>query len=212
MVIIAFLVATAIFFVSAQSDKLSHSPPGELPDPGITPRNPFYFVDTITENFLLFLYAKPHLKARVAFRIAKEKLSEVTLLEANFEQASFASEQINRRAAEKSRATYDTYLNIAYRSALASDRAFLDKTQVKFEYETLDALLSGGAPGQTVFSGDSIRTVWKERFQTEIAEARTSIADFFRAQIQKIKGMTATFLKRKTNEAIDDLLNATSSQ
>lgn len=210
VIIIAFLIATAIFFMSTQEGKLSPSPAGQLPDPGITPRNPFYFVDIITENFLLFLYSKPNLKAPAAFRLAKEKLAEVKLLEEHFEQASYASEQINKRAAEKSQELYNKYLDLAYKNALLSTPTSIEKTDITYSFESLDLLLSKGS-AQPESPTQAIINAVGDRIKNKMSEIKIATLSFFKEQIQKIKSVAASFLKRKTNEAIDDLFNATSS-
>jgi len=47
-----------------------------LPNPGLTPDHPLYFLDTLGENIGLFLTRSPEGKAEKAFSYAEEKLAE----------------------------------------------------------------------------------------------------------------------------------------
>ncbi|HLD96216.1 MAG TPA: DUF5667 domain-containing protein [Patescibacteria group bacterium] len=49
----------------------------DLPNPGITPDSPFYFLDTLGEQIELFLSFSPTAKAERATQIAAEKAAEV---------------------------------------------------------------------------------------------------------------------------------------
>ena len=48
-----------------------------MPEPGLTPDSPLYFLDTLTENLALALTRQPEKKAEKAFFFAEEKLAEV---------------------------------------------------------------------------------------------------------------------------------------
>ena len=48
----------------------------ELPNPGITPDSPFYFLDNWGKNIGLFFAFGPEAKARKALEYAEERLAE----------------------------------------------------------------------------------------------------------------------------------------
>ena len=56
----------------------------ELPNPGLTPDSPFYFLDTFGEKISLFFTFDIVKKAEKAFQYTEEKLAEVkAMAEAN---------------------------------------------------------------------------------------------------------------------------------
>ena len=54
----------------------------ELPDPGITPDSPFYFLDNWGKEIGLFFTFGPEAKARKALRYAEERLAEAQVMAA----------------------------------------------------------------------------------------------------------------------------------
>jgi hypothetical protein len=69
--LIGCLLITSLFVggaVYAQND--------ELPNPGITPDNPFYFMDKFGKNFMMFFTFGAEAKAKRALRYAEERLAE----------------------------------------------------------------------------------------------------------------------------------------
>jgi hypothetical protein len=72
MFLISCLLVTTLFCSSAvfaQDD--------ELPDPGITPDSPFYFLDKLGKNISMFFTFGEEAKANKALRYAEERLAEV---------------------------------------------------------------------------------------------------------------------------------------
>jgi hypothetical protein len=68
-----------------------------LPDSGLTPDNPFYFLDTLSENISLALTRGPEAKAKKAFSHAEEKLAE----------AKDMTEKGNQKATDKATKQHD---------------------------------------------------------------------------------------------------------
>jgi hypothetical protein len=56
----------------------------ELPDPGITPDSPFYFLDTWGKNISLFFTFGDEAKAEKALRYAEERLSEAQAMASKY--------------------------------------------------------------------------------------------------------------------------------
>lgn len=70
-----------------------------LPEPGLTPDSPLYFLDTLGENVGLALARSPENKAKKAFSHAEEKLAE----------AKNMAEKGKAKAAEKATKKHDEY-------------------------------------------------------------------------------------------------------
>ncbi|MDI6903845.1 MAG: DUF5667 domain-containing protein [Methanocellales archaeon] len=75
----------------------------ELPNPGLTPDSPFYFLDTLGEKIVMFFTFGAEKKAERAFKIAEEKLAEVTAM----------AQKGKAEALEKASKKYEEYLGIA---------------------------------------------------------------------------------------------------
>jgi len=86
-------------------------------------------------------------------------------------QASYASEQINRRAAEKSQSLYNKYLDIAYKNALFSEPTSIEKSELTYDYTVLDMLLS---TGESKMPTDVIEETITEKIKTEIQKIKNS--------------------------------------
>jgi len=72
LILLSCVVVTSLLFSGtayAQGDE-------ELPNPGITPDSPFYFLDTWGKGIGLFLAFGPEAKARKALEYAEERLAE----------------------------------------------------------------------------------------------------------------------------------------
>lgn len=87
-VVLIFSVAVG---VSAQTED-------ELPNPGITPNNPLYFIKTLSEDISLFFAFSPEAKTRRATAISNTKAAEIkAMAEAgNTEAAERATERYGR--------------------------------------------------------------------------------------------------------------------
>jgi len=78
----------------------------QLPDPGITPDSPFYFLDNLGKNMGLFLAFGPEAKAQKAVEYAGERLAEAQAMAAKgkangVEQAANGYDKFVAMAAEK---------------------------------------------------------------------------------------------------------------
>lgn len=87
-----------------------------LPNPGLTPDSPLYFLDTLEENLGLALTRFPETKAKKAFAYAEEKLAEAE------EMAGKGKE----KAVEKATKQHDAYVakaveNLGKAKALGKD-------------------------------------------------------------------------------------------
>lgn len=109
----------------------------KLPNPGITPDNPFYFLDTLGENIGLFFARSSDSKAKKALSYAEEKLAE----------AKDMVEKGKEKATENAANHYDGYIEKAANSlskakALGKD---VDELATKVAEATLkhEAVLSG---------------------------------------------------------------------
>ncbi len=110
--LIVVVFAIAGFFYAAQSNKLAPLQEGQLPDPGIPPSSPFYFMDTITEKTILFFAFDNEKKASLAQRFAQEKLAESKLYE-NKEYGSYTDEQVALKSMKLAQQKYLYYLDLA---------------------------------------------------------------------------------------------------
>lgn len=72
-----------------------------LPNPGLTPDSPLYFLDTLGENIGLFLSRSLEAKAKKSFNYAEEKLAE----------AEDMAEKGNEEAAEEATGKHENYLD-----------------------------------------------------------------------------------------------------
>jgi len=75
---------------------------GQLPEPGITPDSPFYFIDTISENIGMFFTFGPEAKARKALQYAEERLAEANIM----------AERNQLQAMEQATHGYDTFMRM----------------------------------------------------------------------------------------------------
>lgn len=106
-----FLLLVGVFIVS-QSNKFSYLPEGQIPEPGLTPRSPFYVTDIVTENALLFLAFDDKYRSYLALRFANEKLAEIIYL--NERRSGFYSGEVaTERAIQKAQEYRNFYLNIS---------------------------------------------------------------------------------------------------
>ena len=71
LILISSLIVTSLLLSGT-----AYAQGEELPDPGITPDSPFYFLDTWGKNIGLFFAFGPEAKARKALEYAEERLAE----------------------------------------------------------------------------------------------------------------------------------------
>gem|GEM_PF-4561102 len=216
--IIAIIILFFIVFYQ-EGKKLEPVPFGQLPEAGLTPRNPFYFMDIITENFLLLVYTDPRKEAEVTFRFAKEKLAEIKQLEIVSETASsLVIQEASKKAAEKARRLYDEYLLIAHENLVKSTGS--DKTVRDLTYEYLDEVLSTEVKSadnffQKIYNNlpESVRTKLSD-FGNWIGSKWNAFIGFLEIQKAKSKDFLRGYLKQKASDYIDNTLdgNATTAQ
>lgn len=75
----------------------------DLPNPGLTPDSPFYFLDTFWEKTILFFTFSSEKKAEKALSYAKEKIAEIKVM----------AEKNKTQAFKKANDNYQEFLNIA---------------------------------------------------------------------------------------------------
>jgi len=75
MVMLTLVLATSLTFGGA-----AYAQDDELPDPGITPDSPFYFLDTFGKKVGLLFASGPEAKAQKALEYAEERLAEANAM------------------------------------------------------------------------------------------------------------------------------------
>ena len=71
------ILLSAVIIASLLFGGTAYAQDEELPDPGITPDSPFYFLDNLGKNIGLFFAFGPEAKARKALEYAEERLEAV---------------------------------------------------------------------------------------------------------------------------------------
>ena len=99
------LLITSIFLLSLGIGILAQET--ELPDPGLTPDSPFYFLDTLGEKIGMFFTFGAENKAEKALKIAEEKLAETKVM----------AERNKAQAIEKANQKYQEFLSLANQKA-----------------------------------------------------------------------------------------------
>ena len=101
-IFISCLMVTSLLFSST-----AFAQDEDLPDPGITPDSPLYFLDTFGKNIGLFLAFGPEAKAKKALEYAEERLAEAIAM------------AVKNRAREVERAArdYEKFLAIVAKRA-----------------------------------------------------------------------------------------------
>jgi hypothetical protein len=91
-----------IFLTSLMSGGAVLAADGDLPDPGITPDSPFYFLDTFGKNIAMFFTFGAEAKAGKALEYAEERLAEVKVM----------AERNRFREMERAADDYENYMNM----------------------------------------------------------------------------------------------------
>lgn len=121
----------------------------DLPDPGITPDSPLYFLDTFGKNIGLFLAFGPEAKANKALEYAEERLAEASAMTAKnrskeVERAARDYEKflaiVAKRAGEVTRPEISD--NISERVALATSKhlTVLERVQETVQEQAREAI------------------------------------------------------------------------
>ena len=101
-IFVSCFMITSLLFSSA-----AFAQDEDLPDPGITPDSPFYFLDIFGKNIGLFLAFGPEAKAKKALEYAEERLAEARAM-----AAKNRAKEVERAARD-----YDKYLAIVAKRA-----------------------------------------------------------------------------------------------
>jgi hypothetical protein len=75
LILVSCLLITSLFLSGT-----AYAQDEELPDPGITPDSPFYFIDRWGKNIGMFFTFGPEAKAKKALEYAEERLSEFRVM------------------------------------------------------------------------------------------------------------------------------------
>ncbi len=108
------LILTAVFVLSLSSGvAMAATSSDSLPNPGLTPDSPFYFLEEWMDSISMFFSFSKDAKAQKALSIANEKLAE----------AKAMAEKGNQKAASVAEKDYEKYM----------DEATQDATEAKAE-------------------------------------------------------------------------------
>ncbi|MEX2012844.1 MAG: DUF5667 domain-containing protein [Candidatus Levyibacteriota bacterium] len=102
--VLIMLVAMLLMTGAAQAQEEG------LPDPGVTPDSPLYFLDTIGENISLLFAFSAEAKAQKASEIASEKLAETKAM----------ADKGNEEGVEKAAGRYSEMMSTAAKSLAAA--------------------------------------------------------------------------------------------
>jgi len=97
LVLIFCLLTTSLFIGGA-----ARANDGYLPDPGLTPDSPFYFIDILGKYINMFFTFGADIKARKALEFAEERLAEARVM----------ATQNRVREMERTTESYDKYMNM----------------------------------------------------------------------------------------------------
>jgi len=144
IILINILVITAVLFSGT-----AYAQDEELPDPGITPDSPFYFLDNWGKSVGLFFAFGPEAKARKALEYAEERLAETRAMAAEnrvkeMTQAangysSFMS-LVNQRAEEAGHQGSSANLSELVALATSKHLSVLDKVKDRVPEEAWGAI------------------------------------------------------------------------
>ena len=133
-----------------------------LPDPGLTPGNPFYFLDTLGEKLGMFFTFGAEKKVEKAMKYAKEKLAE----------AKAMAEQNKVQALKKAGQKYQGYLALFFKKGGEASEAGRDLTELekKAKLKSLDYL---------IILSDTYERISEEKAKVEIDNFRNASRKFF---------------------------------
>ncbi len=195
IVLITCILITSLFIGSAV-----YAQDEELPDPGLTPDSPFYFLDTWGKNIGMFFTFGDEAKARKALQYAEERLAEA--------QAMAAKNRIKEM--ERAANDYDGFMNmvqerleaavrqgisdnISERVSLATAKhlRILDRVKDELPEQAREALTrarTASMNGQV----NSLRALAKERTERAIDIAADTIENRLeRARVRATENVTA---------------------
>jgi len=165
----------------------------ELPNPGLTPDSPFYFLDTLGEKINLFFTFDPAKKAEKAFQYVGEKLAEIKgMAEANKIEAL-------KKAGQK----YQEYLALFFKKGEEAYGAGRDLTELekKAKLKSLDYL---------VILSDTYERISEEKARTEIDNLRKVSRKLFGETIwsmheERMRELREERMKEKIQKQIEIL-------
>jgi hypothetical protein len=77
---IGLVLLSSLLIISLLLSGTAYAQDGELPDPGITPDSPFYFLDRLGEFLQEFFTFSPEGKARLQITFAAERIAEIKVI------------------------------------------------------------------------------------------------------------------------------------
>jgi len=180
----------------------------ELPDPGITPDSPFYFLDNWGKNIGLFFAFGPEAKARKALEYAEERLAEVQAMAVKnrireVEQATNGYNEFLAIVAERAEEARQQGVsdNISEKVALATSKhlSVLDRVKETVPEQAREAIAQAreaSINGQQ----NALRALARERLE-RAAEINLAAIEgrLNRARVQTEEGNT-----EEIEEALDD--------
>ena len=180
----------------------------ELPDPGITPDSPFYFLDTWGKNIGLFFAFGPEAKARKALEYAEERLAEAQAMAVKnrireVEQAANGYNEFLTIVAERAEEARQQGVsdNISEKVALATSKhlSVLDRVKETVPEQAREAIAQAreaSINGQQ----NALRALARERLE-RAAEINLAAIEgrLNRARVQTEEGNT-----EEIEEALDD--------
>jgi len=211
IILIGCLLVTSLF-----SGGAAYAQDEGLPDPGLTPDSPFYFLDGLGKNIGMFFTFGNEAKARKALQYAEERLAEARAMadkdrvketeRAASEYDKFIS-QVQKRLEEagKSGASDNVSDNISERVALATARhlAVLDSVKDRVPEKARDAIaraIEASKNGQV----DALKALGKNRPEKAIDIA----ADIIKGRLERAKArasdnVTSDNVTGDVEEALD---------
>ncbi len=195
-------IVLATLLVLTNSTVFAQSTTVTLPSPGLTPANPFYFLDRFGENFRQFFTFNPEAKAKLQIEFAGERIAEIKIM--------VEKKGVNAKGLAIAESLLKT--NIAYAAEIVNqektsgkDVSTLAKT-LNDEFDLRDKLLE-----QTFKDAKEQLKIQRKEIKTKLlAEARrvgdTAEIAVLEAQLKDIDGKIDT-LEQKKDQLKDSLQN-----
>jgi len=205
--LISCLLITSLFFGGT-----AYAQDEELPDPGLTPDSPFYFLDTWGKNIGMFFTFGNEAKARKALKYAEERLAEAGAMAAKnkvreMERAANDYEGFMAMVNERLEAAVRQGVsdNISERVALATAKHLnvLDRVKDQVPEQAKQALTrarTASMNGQI----NALRALAKEKTEKAIDIASDTIENRLeRARVRATDNVTTDNVTADVEEALD---------
>lgn len=207
ILLISSLIITSLFVGGT-----AYAQDEELPDPGLTPDSPFYFLDSWGKNIGMFFTFGNEAKARKALRYAEERLSEAQAMAAKnrIKEMTRAANDYERFMAmvnERLEAAAEQGLsdNISERVALATAKHLnvLDRVKDQVPEQAKQALTrarTASMNGQI----NALRALAKEKTERALDIAADTIENRLdRARVRATDNVTTNNVTADVEEALD---------